>query len=90
MIPPKNQPSGKVACEYPYRPQTHAHAITDICENAATACHLPPETFTITIVAGPGPVPAIIRVRQLLKIALRAFKLTCTSIKEVNPNEQSK
>jgi len=35
------------------------------------------ERYTLTIEAEPHRVPAIIRLRRLLKLALRTFKLKC-------------
>lgn len=40
----------------------------------------PQDRYVITLVAtGTDPRPAIIRLRQLLKIALRGFKLRCVA-----------
>ncbi len=41
------------------------------------------EIYTITIRAMPSNTPAAIRLRQLLKLALRAFSLRCISVTEI-------
>jgi hypothetical protein len=45
--------------------------------------HPPPETFVITLrpISGPQWPPAIVRLRRLLKAALRCYGLRCTDAK---------
>jgi hypothetical protein len=40
-------------------------------------------TYAVILSAKPSPAPAIIRLRRLLKIALRAFALECIDVKEI-------
>ena len=48
-----------------------------------------PPTFEITFRAEAGDsIPAIIRLRRLLKVALRSFGLRCTLIREITPQVQ--
>jgi len=42
------------------------------------------EQFTITLQAQQSKTPAIIRLRRLLKMALRTFRIRCIEIKKAN------
>jgi hypothetical protein len=43
-------------------------------------------TFALTVQAVPGSdVPAIIRLRRFLKMALRSYGLKCTEAREITP-----
>jgi hypothetical protein len=44
------------------------------------------EEFELRLVAQPDDVPAAARVRQLLKQALRGFRLRCISVRDVTPD----
>jgi hypothetical protein len=44
-----------------------------------------PTTYTLTLVAKQCDIPAENRMRQLLKIALRAFDFRCVEVKEISP-----
>ena len=39
--------------------------------------------FALTLQSVPGDVPAIIRLRKFLKMALRSYGLRCTEIREI-------
>jgi hypothetical protein len=41
------------------------------------------ERYELVLVAQPGEVPPIVRLRHLLKLALRGLRLKCVSVREV-------
>jgi hypothetical protein len=43
------------------------------------------ERFEVVLEAAPSDVPPAVRLRGLLKLALRAFGLRCTSCRDVTP-----
>lgn len=45
------------------------------------------EEYVVTLRALPAPVEGIVRVRRVLKLALRAFGLRCTSIRTTSGKE---
>jgi hypothetical protein len=64
-------------------------------ENVALAdsgCAVPApqadEVFEVRLVAPPGRVPAEVRLKKLLKTALRAHNLKCASVVAVKPDEE--
>jgi hypothetical protein len=44
-------------------------------------------TYTITLEAQPNAIPETVRLRRLLKLALRAFGFRCVSVKEIKKKE---
>ena len=43
------------------------------------------ERFIIELQAAPGGIPAIVRLRKFLKMALRSYGLKCIAIRESKP-----
>jgi hypothetical protein len=39
--------------------------------------------FRLTLKPAPGPVPAVVRLRRLLKACLRGYGLRCVAVEEV-------
>jgi hypothetical protein len=46
-------------------------------------------TYRVILKAVPSDIPAVARLRRLLKIALRACQLRCVRIEEVRPHPAS-
>jgi hypothetical protein len=49
----------------------------------------PQQEYLIRLRALPDNVPATVRLRRLLKVALRSFKLRCTMAVEVQPQRKT-
>lgn len=49
----------------------------------------PPEVFRLTLRSRPSNVPAIIRLRRLLKTLLRLYDFVCVEAVELKPAERS-
>ncbi len=45
------------------------------------------ERYTLSLVAKPSEVPATVRLRKLLKVALRAFGLKCVGIARIDVDQ---
>jgi hypothetical protein len=43
--------------------------------------------YRLTLRAQPGAVPPVVRLRRLLKTALRSFGLRCLAVEEVRPDD---
>lgn len=48
-----------------------------------------PVTYRVSLVALPAEEPPEVRVRQLLKIALRRFRLRCVEVEETKPEKEA-
>jgi hypothetical protein len=54
---------------------------SQVIRDAGSLPHTPREMYVVTLRALPAPVEGVVRVRRVLKLALRAFGLRCVSIR---------